>query len=280
MVERSNLYCPGDEPRKMRKALGSGADAVTLDIEDSVAPAAKDQAREEIRELLAENGEEDVTIFVRMNPLDEGGTDDLAAVIDGVDHQPDALVLPMVETPEAVERLAAELDRRDSNTEIAAVIETARGLLEAPRIAAANGTDTLGFGAEDLTADIGARRTAEGTELLYARQRIVVAAAAAGITASDTVYTDIEDLDGLARDARFAVDMGFQGKAAIHPSQVDVINDAFTPDSTALEWAERVLDAEAATDKGVFTVDGQMVDSPLVERARTIVSRAEAAGIR
>jgi citrate lyase subunit beta/citryl-CoA lyase len=141
----------------------------------------------------------------------------------------------------------------------------------------------VAYGDQDFTADIGATVTDDKTESLYARQRTVVAAAAAGVDAIDTVWTDIGDTQGLREQAEFAVDIGFDGKLAIHPDQIPVINDAFTPTSDQLEWAEAVLAGQeraADADEGVFTVDGQMIDPPLVERARTFVERAEAAGLR
>jgi citrate lyase subunit beta/citryl-CoA lyase len=156
-------------------------------------------------------------------------------------------------------------------------------VLEAPAIADAEATDALVFGAEDLAADVGATRTPEGTEVLYARQRVVIAAGAAGVDAIDTVYTDIEDREGLAGETRFAAGLGYDGKMAIHPAQVDPINAAFTPDPEAVEWARRVLEAREVADgedRGVFRVDGEMIDAPLIARAERIVERAESANDR
>lgn len=280
MLRRSFLYCPGDQPEMMQKALSTEADSVVFDIEDSVAPGAKSTAREEITRALSKVGDEPPEISVRINPLDAGGINDLCAISDVTSNSLDRIVLPEVEKPAAVTDLSAELEKRELDAEIAATIETARGVFAAPDIASAPDTAALGFGGEDLTADINGIRTPEGDEIVYARQRIVLAAAVGGITATDTVYTDIEDLEGLANDTQSAVEMGYQGKAAIHPSQIEVINDIFTPDPPELEWAERVLKTDRETDAGVFTVDGQMIDSPLIEKARTIIGRAEAAGIR
>ncbi len=154
-------------------------------------------------------------------------------------------------------------------------------MLDAPRIAAAEATDALVFGAEDLAADVGATRTREGTEVLYARERVVIAASAADVEAIDTVYTDIEDVDGLAEETRFALRLGYDGKMAIHPAQVGPINGAFTPDPEEVEWAERVLEAREAANRegrGVFRVDDEMIDAPLIAQAERIVERARAAG--
>jgi citrate lyase subunit beta/citryl-CoA lyase len=163
---------------------------------------------------------------------------------------------------------------------VVALIESARGVLEAPSIADTHPVEALCFGAEDLAADIGARRTVEGTEVLYARERVVLAAASAGIDAIDTVFTDIGEPSRLREETAFARGLGYDGKMAIHPAQVSVINDAFTPEPERVEWAERVLDARKAADaenRGVFRVDDEMIDPPLIAQAERTVALARAA---
>ena len=284
MVRRSLLYCPGDDREMMEKAVETDADTVIFDLEDAVAPAAKAEARETVRSLLDDLRIETPERCVRINPYDDGGRADVEAVVGGVSTPPDSIALPKVDdaaTVAVIEEHLADLDAGD--VDITPLIETAAGVIAADEIASAPGVDVVAYGDQDFTADIGATVTADKTESLYARQRIVVAAAAAGVDAIDTVFTDIGDRDGLREQAEFVVSLGFDGKLAIHPDQVPVINDAFTPTDEQLEWAEKVLAAqERATEseKGVFTVDGQMIDPPLVERARTFVARAEAAGLR
>ena len=284
MVRRSLLYCPGDDRGMMEKAVGTDADTVIFDLEDAVAPAAKDDARGTVQALLDDLGGTEPDRCVRINPYDRRGRTDVEAVVRGVSTPPDAIALPKVDTPETVEALADHLaDLGADGVDIVPLIETARGVVAVERIAAASGVDAVAYGDQDFTADIGATVTDDKTESLYARQRTVVAAAAAGVDAVDTVWTDIGDTQGLREQAEFAVDIGFDGKLAIHPDQIPVINDAFTPTSDQLEWAEAVLAGQeraADADEGVFTVDGQMIDPPLVERARTFVERAEAAGLR
>ena len=284
MVRRSLLYCPGDDRGMMEKAVGTDADTVIFDLEDAVAPAAKDDARGTVQALLDDLGGTEPDRCVRINPYDRRGRTDVEAVVGGVSTPPDAIALPKVDTPETVEALADHLaDLGADGVDIIPLIETARGVVAVEGIAAASGVDAVAYGDQDFTADIGATVTDDKTESLYARQRTVVAAAAAGVDAVDTVWTDIGDLEGLREQAAFAVDIGFDGKLAIHPDQIPVINDAFTPTSDQLEWAEAVLAGQeraADADEGVFTVDGQMIDPPLVERARTFVERAEAAGLR
>jgi citrate lyase subunit beta/citryl-CoA lyase len=139
--------------------------------------------------------------------------------------------------------------------------------------------DGVVFGAEDLAADIGATRTPEGTEVFHARQHVVLAAAAHGVSAIDTVFTEYTDHDGLRAETATARQLGYDGKLAIHPEQVSVINDAFTPDEEDVEWAQRVVSARERADRAVFEVDGEMIDAPLVAQAERIVERARAAGI-
>ena len=189
-------------------------------------------------------------------------------------------MLPKTSAAEEVRTLRRLMDEHGATVPVIALIETATGILAAEAIAAADGTDALAFGAEDLAADLGATRTAEGTEVLYAREHAVLAARAAEVDAIDTLHTDIEDRDGLAEDAAFAAQLGFDGKIAVHPAQVEPINAAFTPDAEAIEWAERVLEAREeakAEGRAVFRVDDEMIDAPLIARAERILKRARAA---
>ncbi|ELY92140.1 HpcH/HpaI aldolase/citrate lyase family protein [Natrinema altunense] len=270
MVRRSVLFSPGNKPEIMRKAAESEADVVVFDLEDAVAPADKQDAREAVREVLAEIDSER-EICVRVNPIGTSAAADLEAILQGA--PPDSLMLPKTESAadvQAADRLLAE---HDASLPVLSLIESAAGVLRADAIAAADATAALLFGAEDLAADIGATRTSEGTEVLYARERTVLAASAAGIDAIDIVYTDYTDTDGLREETAFAAQLGYDGKMAIHPDQVPVINDAFTPSDEDIEWAERILDARDRTDSGVFEVDGEMIDAPLIAQAERILER-------
>lgn len=281
MARRSTLYTPGDEPEMMYKSLTTDADAVVFDLEDAVAPAAKERARESTAEVLSETSTEK-EVGVRINTFDTGGAVDVQ-VVTGGEADPDVVVLPMVESVEETTELGTALESAGSDALVTAIVETARGLVNAPAIADSEHVDVLGLGAEDLAAQLGATRTARGDEILYARQHVVTAAASGDVPSLDTVFTDIGDRDGLREDAERAVQFGFDGKIAIHPSQIGPINDAFTPPPSRIEWARKVLEAEReATDsgKGVFEVDGRMIDPPLIEQARRIVDLAEAADER
>ncbi|WP_207590838.1 aldolase/citrate lyase family protein [Halomontanus rarus] len=274
MSRRSVLFTPGDSPDMLRKAPRSGADVVVFDLEDAVSPDRKEDARATVREVLEDPAfDPDCEVCVRVDS-GERAVDDLEALLEASSLRLDGVVLPKVAAGGDVERVSKFLTDRDRTVPIFALIETARGVLAAAEIAAVPATDALVFGAEDLAADIGATRTVEGAEVLYARQRVVIAAAAHDCTAIDTLHTDFEDEAGLREDAAVARRLGYDGKLAIHPGQVDPIHEAFAPDEAEVAWAERVLEASEAADadgRGVFEVDGEMIDRPLIERAERIL---------
>ena len=277
MPRRSVLFSPGDQPELLRKAPASGADTLVADLEDAVAPAAKAEAREATAGVLADPSfDPDAEVCVRVTGTETAN--DVAALAE-TDAQPDAVMVPKVERAAQVRETADTLADHGYRLPILALIETARGVLNAPAVADCGPTDALLFGAEDLTADLGATRSEDGRETSYARQRVVTAATAAGIDAIDTVYTAFDDEAGLREATHRATRLGYDGKMAIHPAQVGPINEAFTPDEDAVRWAERVLTARNQTDSGVFEVDGEMIDAPLVTRAERIRSRATAAGV-
>lgn len=280
MARRSVLFSPGDQPKLLRKAPESGADVVVFDLEDAVAPDEKPAARESVESVLREV-DPDCELCVRINPLDGGGSRDLDALA-GCLEMVDSIMLPKVSDPESISRLRETFEERGVQRPILALLETAAGILAAERIAERRGVDALLFGAEDLAADIGATRTDDGEEVSYARQRVVLAASSAGIDCIDTLVTDFERTDYLEAESERAVQFGFDGKMAIHPAQVSVINDAFTPSEERIEWAGRVLAAKARADsegRGVFAVDGEMIDAPLIAQAEQVIERAKAAGI-
>ena len=276
------MFSPGDRPALMRKAPATGADTIVFDLEDAVAPGRKAEARAAVRDVLSDpEFDPDAEVCVRVT-----GTEtyrDLEVLVDEGDAAFDAVMFPKAESADAVEHLGDQLREHDRRVPVIALIETARGVLHAEGIADARPTDAVAFGAEDLSADLGATRTNEGTEVLYAREKTVAAAAAAGVDAIDTVYTDFGDDAGLAEETRFAATLGYDGKMAIHPAQVPVINDAFTPAAERVEWAERVLEARdeaEAEGRAVFSVDGEMIDAPLIAQAERVLERAGASSDR
>ena len=271
MARRTVLFSPGDRPDMCRKAPSTGADTVVFDLEDAVAPSRKAEARAAVADLLAdESFDPGVEVAVRV------GADpatDLDALADA--GRLDAVMVPTADA-ETVRRVADALTARSLSIPILALIETATGVLDAREVAATPAVDALCFGAEDLAADLGATRTDEGTEVLYARERVVVAARAGGVEAVDTVYTALDDHEGLREETRFAATLGYDGKMVVHPGQVAVVHDALAPDPDEVAWAERVLAAREDADRegrGVFEVDGEMIDAPLIARAERILDR-------
>jgi citrate lyase subunit beta/citryl-CoA lyase len=273
MPRRSVLFSPGDKPDLMRKAPSTGADVVVFDLEDAVAPEGKSAGREAVHQVLSDPSfDPDCEVCVRVSADDAPA--DLGTVLAD-DPRVDAVMLPKAESAEDVDTLAAQLAERDADLPVFALCETARGVLHAEEIAAADATTAVCFGAEDLSADVGANRTESGTEVLYARQHVVLAASAADVAAIDTVFTDLEDAERLREDTQFARDLGYDGKMVIHPAQVSVVNDAFTPTDEQVAWAERVLAGRDEHEgEGVFRVDGEMIDAPLVARAERVLDRA------
>ncbi|TYT63447.1 HpcH/HpaI aldolase/citrate lyase family protein [Natrialba swarupiae] len=281
MVRRSLLFTPGDRPEMLRKAPQSGADTLVFDLEDAVSPDRKAEAREAVRSVLSDPAfDPSAEVCVRVNPSPDEYETDLEAILgtDADDIRLDGVLLPKADSQTDVRDLANALGTYGVSVPVLALIESARGVLAAPNIAAATATEALVFGAEDLAADLGAERTRGGEEVLYARQRVVVAAAAHGCDAIDTPVTAFEDETRIVEETAFAIKLGYDGKLAIHPAQVDPINEAFTPSEEEREWANAVLEAKReadADDRGVFEVDGEMIDAPLIERARRIRERTE-----
>lgn len=278
------MFTPGDRPEMLRKSPTAGADVIVFDLEDAVAPGRKADARETVREVLADPAfDPDCEVCVRVNATESAVAADLKALFQTADRDElrfDSVMLPKVDSSGDVEGLVDELAKYDVSLPVFALLESAAGVLAAPEIAAVPATDALVFGAEDLSADLGATRTAEGTEVLYARERIVLAAGAHDCTAIDTLVTDFGDDAQLREDTAFSVQLGYDGKLAIHPAQVEPINEAFTPTDEDLEWARAVLEAKQnadAEERGVFEVDGEMIDAPLIAQAERIRSRAVAA---
>ena len=285
---RSLLFVPGDSPRKLDKARGAGADALILDLEDSVAPGAKAAARETVAAFLAQarSGQGGPKLFVRVNALDTGLTDlDLDAVMRAA---PAGIMLPKAAGGADVSHLSvklavreAENDLPDGGTRILPIVtETPRSLFALGSLAGASPRLlAVAWGAEDLAADLGAEtnRDAAGAytdPYRLARSLTLFAAAAAGVDAVDTVFTDYRDLDGLAAECEMARRDGFSGKLAIHPDQVATINAAFTPTPEAIGKARAVVAAFAANPgAGVVGIDGRMVDRPHLRRAERLLAR-------
>ena len=259
---RSLLFAPGSDEAKLTKALASGADAVVADLEDAVTPDRKELARELVRRLRPR--------VVRINGADtEWFADDLAAARK---LALDALVLPKA-TPEAVDALGAE------GPPVIAIVETAQGLRLAYETASRQRVEALALGAADLGRELGLEPRPDGLEILHARSQIVVDSAAAGIRPPfDVVHLDTRDDEGLEAACRFARTLGFRGKICIHPAQVPIVNRLFAPDEGEIAWAQRVVEAYEEGEhegRGAIAVGGEMVDLPVVDRARRILAEAK-----
>ena len=281
---------PGDSERKIAKGATLRADGVILDLEDGVAHNRKIEARALSMKALRELNFGKSARFVRTNAASSGlEWDDIGSTIAG---HPDGYVLPKVESPDVVahasRRIAMEEAYRGwpvGGIALIALIETARGVIEATRIAASDPRlAALAFGAEDYCASVGALRSKEGVEVLYARSAVVVAAAAHCLQCLDTPHVDLtnlQDPSGLRADAAFARGLGFTGKLAIHPSQVPVLQEAFAPTAAEVLAARGLIEAHDAHQKsgtGVFVHEGRMVDMPMVRSAERIVGLAGDAG--
>ena len=280
MPRRSVLFSPGDQPALMHKAPGAGADTVVFDLEDAVAPGRKDEAREAVNDVLTDpEFEPDCEVCVRVNPDPRVADDDLETVLAG-EPRIDSVMVPKASSGADVREKDELVRDHGYDLPVLALCESAEGVLHAEEIAATPAVDAVAFGAEDLSADIGATRTESGEEVSHARQHVVLAAGAADVDAIDTVFTDIEETDRLAEETEFANQLGYDGKMAIHPAQVPVINEAFTPAEDEVAWAEKVLAARDDADdegRGVFRVGDEMIDAPLVARAERIMERYRAA---
>ena len=282
---RSRLYLPGNEPKFFVNAGLHRPDAVILDLEDSVHPDEKDAARLVVRNALRCVDFGDAERMVRINQLPVG-FDDLEAVVPEAPH---VVLVPKAERPEdvrAVHERILDIQRRVGSAAaiwLMPILETALGVEHAFAIAtAADTVVALTVGLEDYTADLGVTKTAEGSESLYARMRLVNAAKAAHVQAIDSVFGDVGDMEGLAAWARGSRALGFEGMGCIHPRQIGPIHDAFAPSTEEIEKALRVVAAfDDAQEQGlgVVSLGTRMIDPPVVRRAQRVVAAARQAGL-
>lgn len=278
MTTRSFLFVPGDSQRKMDKALRSGADALILDLEDLVGAGNKAAARRETAAFLAATARP--KRYVRVNALSTGLAE--ADIICTADAPPDGYVLPKCEGPDDIEAFAALIQRHlgSANTTIMAIAtETVRAVRSLQRTDWTHPRlEALCWGGEDLSADMGATANRDETgaylgPFALARDLTLLAALEAGVDAVDAVFTNFHDEAGLLAEARLAKTLGFSGKLAIHPAQIDPIHFAFRPTDAEIDWARKVLAAFETARDGVASLDGEMLDRPHVLRADKILAR-------
>jgi citrate lyase subunit beta/citryl-CoA lyase len=281
---RSVLYVPASNARALEKARSLAVDGLILDLEDAVAPAAKEDARARLGAELREGGFGHREVAVRVNgPSTPWGAADLAfAATCGAD----AVVLPKVESADEVRAAEGALAAAGAPASLAlwCMVETPRGVLAAPAIAAASPRlAALVMGTSDLVKDLRARHTPARTEVLYALGAVLVAARASGLVALDGVHLDLSDDAGFEAACRQGRDLGFDGKTLVHPRTVEVANRVFAPTDAEVEGARKVIAAHAeaeAAGRGVVVVDGRLVEALHVEIARRVVALAEAIAAR
>lgn len=288
-LTRTSMYAGGTSPVKMIQAGFYNEDCLVYDLEDSVSAGEKDAARLLVYNAVKYQRPKDKYILIRVNGIYSKELDeDLEAAVRA---QPDAIRIPKVEYASEVQKIDGKITAIEKKAglpvggiQLWCNIESYQGVLNAQEIAAASPrVAAMALGAEDFTASMSAQRTKPGWEIFYARNAILMACRAAGISAQDAVFSDINDDEGLARDLEMTRTLGFDGKTCVHPRQIDRVNACFTPSQKEVKNALRVLEAleEAAKNHtGVCVLDGGMVDKPMELRARSTLAKAAAAGVK
>ena len=287
-MRRSMLFLPGNTPNMLINGNCLGADAVIFDLEDAVSPNEKDAARILVRNTMRYMDFRGCEIIVRINSIDTVfWKKDIDAILP---QQPGLILLPktssaadVLEADAYITQVEEKLGFAKNTVGLMPLIETAMGVENAFAIASATKrVKALFLGAEDLTADLQCKRTKEGREIEYARTRLVVAARAAGVDVYDTPFTDVNDDEGILKDASYAKALGFTGKASISPRHVEVINAVFSPSQKDVDYAYEVMEAIALAEqqgKGAIALHGKMIDAPIVNRAKQTIAMAEALGM-
>ncbi len=281
---RALLYMPGDNWKMITKSVTLGVDSICMDMEDGVAINRKAEARTAIAKALQELDFCKSEKLARINSLGSGWEkDDIEAVLP---FHPDGIVIPKVESFKHVEWASQIIEAAElkygwpiNSIRILIGVETAKGILNLKEIASHSRLDAIIFGGEDFAASIGATRTKDAIELLYARQAVVVACAANDLQAIDIVTIDYKDIEALRIESEFGARLGFSGKQIIHPAQVEPVQTAFTPNDEAIAYAKRIVETFESSQKegkGAYSLDGKMIDMPLLKNARKVLERAKA----
>nr|WP_320114571.1 aldolase/citrate lyase family protein [uncultured Desulfuromonas sp.] len=287
-LRRSLLYVPGNMPSMLQNVPLFPCDAVFIDLEDAVPLNEKDAARILVSRFIACYVDRNKEVFVRINALDTPwGHDDLRQVLPS---RPDGIRLPKADTPEIVERLDTLLTEMEEELgvtigtfKVIPSIESALGVINAIKIARCSSrVIALAFGAEDYTASMEIERTKGGEELFHARARVLWAAKAAGIQAIDTIFADVGDMDSFHNEVELIKNLGFTGKSLVNPRQIAVVHAVFAPKQEEINYALQVIEAiirarEMGT--GVISLDGKMVDAPVVKRAARMIKTAVSQGL-
>jgi citrate lyase subunit beta/citryl-CoA lyase len=283
-LRRTLMFVPGNNPGMLQNAGVLGADSIVFDLEDAVAPREKDAARLLVGHALRTIDYGKCEKIVRINPIDVSAQQDIAAIVP---CRPDALLVPKVNCAEDIHQVVQWIETSETAgqkpVKIIALIETPLGITNCYSIAIANRrVVAMAFGAEDYTAGLGTQRTKDGQEIFMARTVLVNAAAAAGIQSLDTPFTDVLDDEGLVQDIAFAKKLGFKGKLVINPRHVDAVHEGFSPSPAEIEWAHRVVAIIKLAEEqgtGAISLDGKMIDKPIVDRAERLLQLARVLGL-
>jgi citrate lyase subunit beta/citryl-CoA lyase len=285
-LRRSLLFVPGGHPRRIEKAPSTGADTLVLDLEDSVAPDEKDRARELVAAALRERRAGGAEAAVRINAP---GTPHFAADLEAaVAAGADAIMLPKAQSAKLLAEVSARIDdlerqrEHEASVRLLALVETPAGVARLASLAdAAARTDALCFGHADFAREMGlAEADASGGVIFHARCALAIAAKAAGVSPIDCVFLDVRDERAFREDAACGQRLGFEGKLCIHPTQVRIANEVYTPTAERIDYARRVVagwEQALAEGSGVFSLDGRMIDAPLVDLERRVLERARRA---
>ena len=280
---RALLYMPGDNWKMIAKSITLGVDSICMDMEDGTAVNKKAEARTTIAKALRELNFGASEKLARINSIGSGREkDDIEAVLP---HHPDGIVIPKVESYDQVEWAGRIIESAElkhgwgvNSIRILIGVETAMGILNLKEIASHPRLDGIIFGGEDFAASIGAMRTKDAVELLYARQAVVVACVAYDLQPIDIVTIDYRDIEALRIESEFGARLGYAGKQIIHPAQVEPVQKAFTPSDEAIAYAKRIVETFEASQKagkGAYSLDGKMIDMPLVKNAQKVLARAK-----
>ncbi|WQS12208.1 citrate (pro-3S)-lyase subunit beta [Pediococcus acidilactici] len=287
-LRRTMMFVPGNNPAMVKDAGIYGADSIMFDLEDAVSMAEKDAARILVAEAIKTQDYGDAELVVRVNGQDTPfyRNDVLAMVKAGIE----VIRLPKAESADMIKKLEQDVleaekkfNREIGSTHLMAAIESAKGVLNAPEIASASERMIgIAISAEDYTTDMKTHRYPDGAELEFARNMVLHAARAAGIAAFDTVFSNMDDTEGFYRETRYIHQLGFDGKSLVNPRQIPMVNEVYAPTKPEIEKAKDVIFAieEArAKGSGVISMNGQMVDRPVVLRAQRVMKLAKASGL-
>lgn len=282
-LRRSLLYVPGSSLKKMNKALSLNADSIIFDLEDSVSLQEKDQARKNVAEFILKAKGIGKEILVRINdPKSFFGIEDILKIVP---KRPDALIIPkadennMITADNMINAIESSFGLEKNKVKMIPLIETTYSITNAYKILSlSKRINGVQFGAEDLTMEMNIKRTRRGDELWYARSMLIFAGRALELDIIDSPFTDIEDERGLIDETTKINELGMTGKTCIHPAQLSVVNNIFNPRLEDVEYARRVVEyyeTSIKKGKGAFSLDGKMIDNPIVERAKKMIEKAE-----